>query len=78
MLSIITDDRIIRIPKHERIVKGSLNMRTPNKVATIGSIVASIPALLASTDESPRVYARKGITAVIKAVKKQNNINPAG
>ena len=58
-------------------VNGSENTTIPISVATIGSIVAMIPALLASTLSRPSVYARKGITAVITAVRKQKTIrNP--
>ena len=58
-------------------VSGSEKTAIPISVATIGSMVAMIPALLASTLSSPSVYAKNGITAVIRAVKKQKNIrNP--
>ena len=60
------------IPIPERSVSGSENTSIPTSVATMGSIVASIPALLASTLRSPSVYERNGITAVTTAVKIQN------
>jgi hypothetical protein len=75
--NITTADKIRRIPNPDITVKGSEKTIIPITVATIGSIVAIIPALLASTLLSPRVYARNGITAVIKAVRQQNKIrNP--
>ena len=70
-------DRIKRIPAPDINVKGSEKTIIPINVAIIGSIVAIIPALLASTLSSPIVYAKNGITAVIKAVRQQNAIrNP--
>ena len=45
------------------------------KEATIGSIVARMPALLASTVRRPRVYARKGTTAVTNAVRTHKKIS---
>ena len=71
---ITTADTIKSIPKPDMIVNGSENTTIPINVATMGSIVAIIPALLASTLSSPSVYARNGITAVIKAVRQQNII----
>ncbi len=65
------------MPAPDIIVNGSEKTIIPINVATIGSIVAMIPALLASTFSRPGVYARNGITAVIKAVRQQNTIrNP--
>ena len=59
------------------IVNGSEKTVIPINVATTGSIVAIIPALLASTLSRPSVYAKNGITAVIRAVRQQKNIrNP--
>ena len=73
----ITAAKIKIIPIPEKRVNGSENTTIPIKVATIGSIVAIIPALLASTFRSPRVYDKNGITAVINAVRPQNSIkNP--
>ena len=45
----------------------------PMTVATMGSRVARIPALLASTVRSPSVYEKYGITAVTNAVKTLKN-----
>ena len=73
-VKITTDARIRRIPAPDITVSFSANTRIPIRVATIGSIVAIIPALLASTLSRPRVYDKKGITAVIKAVRKQKKI----
>ena len=77
-VKITTDARIKRIPAPDIIVSFSANTRIPIRVATIGSIVAMIPALLASTLSRPSVYDRKGITAVIKAVRKQKKIRNPG
>ena len=77
MFRMITADKIRRIPAPDMIVSGSAKTTIPITVATIGSMVAMIPALLASTLSSPNVYARNGITAVIRAVRMQNtNRNP--
>ena len=62
------------MPIPDITVNGSENTNIPINVATMGSIVAIIPALLASTLSSPRVYARNGITAVIKAVRQHKNM----
>ena len=51
----ITAERIRRIPSPERKVRGSEKTRIPTSVATIGSMVAIIPALLASTVRRPIV-----------------------
>ena len=74
----ITAARIISIPSPERTVSCSEKTSIPIKAATIGSIVARIPALLASTVRRPIVYARNGITAVTIAVKTHNNSRAAG
>ena len=65
------------MPVPENTVKDSEKQTMPMIVATIGSIVAMIPALLASTVCNPRVYDRKGITAVTRAVRKHKNTSPA-
>jgi len=48
----------------------------PTIVATMGSTVARMPALLASTLRSPSVYKRNGMTAVTRAVRRLNKISP--
>ena len=72
----ITADRTKTIPIPEKTVNVSEKHMIPTNVATTGSMVAIIPALLASTLRSPSVYARNGITAVTRAVSMQKNINP--
>lgn len=64
------------MPVPDNTVKDSEKQIMPMIVATTGSIVAMIPALLASTFCNPSVYDRKGITAVTKAVRKQKNTSP--
>ena len=54
-VKITTDARIRRMPAPDIIVSFSANTKIPIRVATIGSIVAMIPALLASTLSRPRV-----------------------
>jgi hypothetical protein len=75
---IITAKRIRRMPVPDITVKDSEKQIIPMIVATTGSIVAMIPALLASTERNPSVYDRKGITAVTRAVWKHRNTSPAG
>ena len=72
----ITADRIDTIPIPERNVNVSEKHMIPTSVAITGSMVAIIPALLASTLRSPSVYERNGITAVTSAVSMQKNISP--
>lgn len=72
----ITAARIKAIPRPENNVNVSEKHMIPIIVATTGSIVAIIPALLASTLRSPSVYAKNGITAVTRAVSMQKNISP--
>ena len=72
----ITADRINTIPIPERSVNVSEKHMIPTSVAITGSMVAIIPALLASTLRSPSVYERNGITAVTSAVSMQKNISP--
>ena len=76
LFNITTAARIITIPDPDNTVKGSEKKSIPITVATSGSMVASIPALPASTVLSPSVYSRNGITAVTTAVSIQNNIKP--
>ena len=72
----ITADRTKTIPIPEKTVNVSEKHMIPTNVATTGSMVAIIPALLASTLRSPSVYARNGITAVTRAVNMQKIISP--
>ena len=77
MLNTIIADIINTIPHPDIIVSGSEKITIPISVATNGSIVAIIPALLGSTFFKPSVYVKKGITAVMNAVRIQkNNKNP--
>lgn len=72
----ITADRTRTIPIPEKNVNVSEKQMIPTSVATTGSMVAIIPALLASTLRSPSVYERNGITAVTRAVSMQKNTSP--
>ena len=69
-------DRMRKIPIPESSVSASEKYVMPTIVATMGSTVARMPALLASTLRRPSVYKRKGITAVKRAVIKLNKTSP--
>ena len=71
-----TAERMRKMPIPESIVNASEKYVMPTIVATMGSTVARMPALLASTLRRPSVYKRNGITAVNSAVIRLNKMSP--